>query len=196
MDKEWFKAILKTKHLSQRGLAKQLGLDPAAVSLMFQGERRMRMEEAAAISRLLGVGLQEVHRRAGIAVQEDVSRLRVIFSTDSTSRVMALAAEAIFDFLAPAGCPAGSYGIQVRDPRDLRDHSIYVVSSDPNPNFSGRSLLAHVVSSNGEPYLGYICKGYAPNAHQLYAIDGRVLVEDFSAQVIRPVLWVSPLGLF
>ena len=51
MDKEWFKAILKTKHLSQRGLAKQLGLDPAAVSLMFQGERRMRMEEGQGLGR-------------------------------------------------------------------------------------------------------------------------------------------------
>lgn len=196
MDTTWFKDLLRAKKLSQRSLAKMLDLDPAAVSLMFRGKRRMGMKEAVALSKLLGVGIQEVNRRAGIAVEEDVHRLRVTFSTDSTSKVSALPTDLTFDFLSPAGCPVGSYGIQVRDPRDLRDHSIYIVSADSNSNFLGRSLLAHIETDKSEHYLGYLCKGYARNTYQLISTDGHVLFKELAAKVVRPVLWISPLGSY
>lgn len=36
MNTEWFRQLLSTRKLSQRGLAKLLELDPAAVSLMLR----------------------------------------------------------------------------------------------------------------------------------------------------------------
>ena len=46
MQTEWFKQKLAERKLSQRQLAKLMGLDPAAVSLMLRGQRKMTNEEA------------------------------------------------------------------------------------------------------------------------------------------------------
>jgi transcriptional regulator with XRE-family HTH domain len=66
IDTRWFQNLIADRRLSQRRLAKQLGLDPAAVSLMFRGKRRMQMHEAADVARLLGVSMDEVLAHAGI----------------------------------------------------------------------------------------------------------------------------------
>jgi transcriptional regulator with XRE-family HTH domain len=66
IESRWFQNLLADRRMSQRGLAKKLGLDPAAVSLMFRGKRRMQMHEAAEVARLLGVTMDEVMEHAGI----------------------------------------------------------------------------------------------------------------------------------
>lgn len=66
IDSSWFRNRLTDRQMSQRGLARKLGLDAAAVSLMFRGKRRMQMHEAADVARLLGVPLDEVLAHAGI----------------------------------------------------------------------------------------------------------------------------------
>lgn len=50
MNTEWFRQLLSTRKLSQRGLAKLMELDPAAVSLMLRGQRKMTNEEAHQVS--------------------------------------------------------------------------------------------------------------------------------------------------
>lgn len=62
----WFKARLADRRMSQRNLAKLLGLDPAALSLTFRGKRHMKISEAVAIARMLGVPADEVMEHAGV----------------------------------------------------------------------------------------------------------------------------------
>lgn len=68
VDTRWFQNQLADRHISQRKLAKLLDLDPAAVSLMFRGRRKMSAAEAAEVSRVLNVDVDEVLRRAGIGL--------------------------------------------------------------------------------------------------------------------------------
>lgn len=68
VDTRWFQTRLADRKLSQRSLAKVLGLDPAAVSLMLRGKRKMTAEEAVEVSRVLGVDVEEVLRHAGISL--------------------------------------------------------------------------------------------------------------------------------
>ena len=67
---QWFPDKLAEKQLSQRGLAKLMGLDGSAVSLMLRGKREMRISEAAQIATFLGVPTEEVVARAGGMVRE------------------------------------------------------------------------------------------------------------------------------
>lgn len=60
VDTRWFQGRLADKRLSQRKLAARLGLDPAAVSLMLRGRRKMTVIEAKEIARALGVEVGEV----------------------------------------------------------------------------------------------------------------------------------------
>jgi transcriptional regulator with XRE-family HTH domain len=69
VDAPWFKLQLQRQQLSQRGLARRLGLDHAAIVRMFQGQRAMRIEEAAEIARLLAVDVRDVLHHAGARVR-------------------------------------------------------------------------------------------------------------------------------
>lgn len=55
MNIDWFRHLIAAKKLSQRKLAKLLDLDPAAISLMLRGQRRMTNAEAHQMSIILGV---------------------------------------------------------------------------------------------------------------------------------------------
>lgn len=74
VDTRWFQDRLADKRLSQRQLAARMNLDPAAVSLMLRGRRRMSVTEAAEIARYLGVEVDDVlrHAGAGLGPHEDV----------------------------------------------------------------------------------------------------------------------------
>lgn len=65
VDTHWFHGVLADKRMSQRRLAALMGLDPAAVSLMLRGKRKMSANEVAEMARLLGVSVQEILVRAG-----------------------------------------------------------------------------------------------------------------------------------
>lgn len=62
----WFQNGLADVKVSQRRLAKMMGLDPSAVTLMLQGRRAMSAAEAAMIAKVLGVPVADVLRQAGI----------------------------------------------------------------------------------------------------------------------------------
>lgn len=66
IDTKWFRDKLQARQLSQRRLARQIGIDPAGVSLLLRGQRRMQLAEAAAIARELGCTLNDVLEHAGI----------------------------------------------------------------------------------------------------------------------------------
>lgn len=68
IDTAWFKARMADRRISQRSLARTLGMDPSALSLTFNGKRVMKIAEAAAIARLLGVPADEVMRAAGVRI--------------------------------------------------------------------------------------------------------------------------------
>jgi len=69
VDTKWFRDRLAERQMSQRGLARLLGMDAAAVSLLLRGRRNMRIAEAAEIARLLGVPAEEVMAHAGVQTQ-------------------------------------------------------------------------------------------------------------------------------
>jgi transcriptional regulator with XRE-family HTH domain len=79
VDTRWFHNKLQDKQMSQRGLAKLLDLDPAAVSLMLKGRRKMSAAEAAEIANLLGVSVDEVLTRSGAGMPVKKSAAPVNF---------------------------------------------------------------------------------------------------------------------
>lgn len=70
MNTLWFRNQLKDKHLSQRGLARLLDIDSAAVSLMLRGRRRMTMSEAHRISNILALPVTEIMLTDGRMAQD------------------------------------------------------------------------------------------------------------------------------
>lgn len=66
MKTEWFRTMLSQRKMSQRSLAKAMDLDPAAISLMLRGKRKLQLTEAKQIAAILSVQLNDVLLAAGI----------------------------------------------------------------------------------------------------------------------------------
>ena len=82
MDTKWFRDRLADRGLSQRALARQMGLDAAAVSLMLRGKREMKLTEAAEVARLLGVPADEVMQAAGVRIDSGGQAVPIVGYVD------------------------------------------------------------------------------------------------------------------
>ena len=80
IDRDWFLQQLEEKHKSVRGLARHMDIDASAVSRMFSGQRRMRMEEANQIAVFLGAPVKEVLAHAGVAIDLDGQPTRILLA--------------------------------------------------------------------------------------------------------------------
>ncbi|MDK2769936.1 MAG: helix-turn-helix domain-containing protein [Sphingomonas sp.] len=80
MDGEWFRKLLRDRNKSTRGLARHLDIDGSAVSRMFSGQRRMKMEEANAIASFLAVPVSEVLKHAGVSMDLDGLPTRILLA--------------------------------------------------------------------------------------------------------------------
>ena len=87
VDTQWFRERLADQRMSQRGLARQLGIDPAAVSLTLRGKREMKIAEAVAIARLLGVPADDVMEHAGVRISSRSTMVVVGATMDGTAEV-------------------------------------------------------------------------------------------------------------
>jgi transcriptional regulator with XRE-family HTH domain len=87
VDKSWFQGKLRDMGLSQRRLAAQMQLNHAALSLMFQGQRNVSVDEAAELARLLGVSVNEICNRLGVELPARHNSVSVKFLIDETGKV-------------------------------------------------------------------------------------------------------------
>ncbi len=93
IDTRWFQDRLADRQVSQRKLASMLNLDPAAVSLMVRGKRKMSAAEAAEVARVLNVSVDEVLARAGIYAAADSVRAQAAMAQHEISLARKSAAE-------------------------------------------------------------------------------------------------------
>ncbi|WP_321336512.1 helix-turn-helix transcriptional regulator [Breoghania sp.] len=66
----WFKDRIADKRLSQRKVASLLGVDNSTLSLLLNGRRRMRIDQASELARILSVSVADVMTNAGVPTNE------------------------------------------------------------------------------------------------------------------------------
>ena len=180
------------KQISQRGLAKMLEVDPAAVSLMLRGRRRMTPHEAHQISVILGVPLNEVMRQAGIDVDEDVRKSVIAAHVDEASRVTLMPPGTHDLVLGPADCPVGSYAVQVRSHASIKDGWLLFVTPSQQSANDNLDQLCLVALTDGKQLLATVRRGYRRDTHNLILWSSNELVADASVAWTSTVLWIKP----
>lgn len=189
----WFRDKLAEKQLSQRGLAKLMGLDGAAVSLMLRGKREMRIAEAAMIANLLGVSTEEVIAHVGPAKQEP-SPVPIIGTVNGGGRVRW--GEGLGEVPRPIGdLPLRCAAIQCRTagtPLDYMDRWMLFI---PQPHDSGEvrpecvDRLSIVRPAGGDSLLAQVRRGYAPGRWNL---RGPVVnAEETELDYAAPILLIT-----
>lgn len=193
MNTIWFRDRLKAMELSQRGLAKMLDIDAAAVSYMLRGQRKMTLQEANRIAQILGVPASEVMRQAGIKVDDGIKRVPVAGVCDSSGHITLLAARTHEKVIAPADVPADSYAIQVRSPGHTKDGWMFFVASEQREPREQIDSMCLCALQDGTQVLAYVRRGYRKDAFNLtLSTDSGKLLQDQQVSWASPVLWIKP----
>lgn len=193
MNTDWFRDRLQDKQLSQRRLAKMLEVDPAAISLMFRGKRRMTPHEAHQISVILGVPLNEVMRHAGIEVTEDVRRVPVSAYVDEHGVVTSMPFGTHDTVMGPADCPVGTFAIQVRSHSSIKDGWLLFVTPAQRPAIENADQLCLVATTEGKQLMAVVRRGYRRDTHNLIVWPSMAMLADTQAAWTSTVLWIKPL---
>lgn len=187
VDTDWFRDRLAARKLSQRGLAKAMGVDPSAVSLMFRGMRRMTVEEASQVAVLLQATTNEVLHAAGVAVQGG-DRVRLMGYVQAGGRVV-LEAEGLHDTVeSPPGLPVDAVAIQARHGGQEDGWIYYLSETHAPPSHALGQLAVCAVKDNGL-LLAHVRRGYRAGAFNL-APTGGPEQQNVSLAWAAPVLWI------
>lgn len=189
----WFKDRLAEKKLSQRGLAKLLGVDAAAVSLMLRGLREMKIDEAKQIAVILGVSVEEVLAHVSMPITPRAQPVPIIGIVNGSSHVE------FGEDLGYVPRPAGSLPLNV---------AVIQIRSDSGPlAFMNRWLLfvpypipegvaaecidrlSIVCAPGGECNLALVKRGYAPGKWDLSG--PAVTAKETDLRSAAPVLLIT-----
>lgn len=187
----WFRAKLEDRQMSQRTLARIVGIDSSAMSLMLRGRRRMTVEEAGKIAQVLGVAAEEVLRNAGaeLSATRGAGTVKVAGWIDENGQVN-------------DGRPLGP--VVVESPPGLMASDCVALRIQSGDQLDGWLLYyrpGNVVSlevlgqmcivelADGRRLLRSVQRGYEPGFYTLsgWASGGRENVRLVSAS---PVLWM------
>ena len=194
VDRDWFRARLVDIQMSQRKLAKHLDLDPAAVTLMLRGERRITAPEAQQIAELFSVPVTEILRRAGVDVRDDVRKVHLSgYLTPEASIEQIEEGDAEY-IEAPADVPGGSYAVQVRDHASPHNGWVMIISGDrvDPERVIDRACACSV--GDGRLVTGVLKKGYKRGTYNLVITATKPqILENASIEWASPILWIKPL---
>ena len=178
-DPDWFKARCDDRRISQSQLARLMGMDKSSLSLLLHGKRRMTIDYAADIARLLGVGVLDVMERAGArldgAMPSAGGTVPVTGWIDASGRARALnARDAVGWRVSLPGVPAGSEACQCRTAGSGAEAvDGWLVVTAPAAAVSPEALhgKAFIIETQDKRrLLRGVRPGYAPGRHTLLGV--------------------------
>ena len=188
---EWFRAKLAERELSMRGLAKKMELDPASISLMLRGMRRMTTAEANQIALILGISVTEVLRQAGVPVSEDAHSVALVGTIDVNGKVKKLAGKVRHQ--TPPDVPTDGIALQVRCSSSPADGWLLLAASATVSPEVALERLCVVNLKGGDVIVGTLRKGYDKDTYNVICtLPGSALHENMSVKNVSTVLWIRP----
>jgi transcriptional regulator with XRE-family HTH domain len=189
MDTIWFQSRIKNLGKSQRALAQVLGIDPAQVTNLLKGRRRMQLPEAAAVAAFLNVSVEDVLKHAGLAVSGGARRVKLAGYVDEHGEIH-LSDRPEGEVDAPALSPEGTIAVRMRGDQLLMRNGVlfFAPGVGVNPDAIGRLSVVRV---GGGPWLvRTISPGLEPGRYDLAGPAGDIVEAKLSAA--SPVLWIRP----
>lgn len=193
IDTKWFVDRLADRDMSQRALAKLMGLDPAAVSLMFRGKRRMSMAEAAQLATILDIAPSEMFERAGISSSSN-KKIKLAGTINPKSEI-AFFGKGAHDYVEPPGDVAPeTVAFQCKtagSELDRMDGMIYFVDHvKSNPAQFLNSFCACATKA-GPTIVAQVRKGYQRGTYNLIPIGGSSPLENVEIAWASPITWAK-----
>ncbi len=190
IDAKWFRAQLAERSMSQRQLAKKLGLDQSAISLTFSGKRRMQFSEAAEIARLFRLPVSDVMRHAGMPVDDPDQTVALCSTYDGHGESHCIEFKDAERVKPPAPMAIGSTAMQCRtagSPLEYMDG--WIIFCGPPTEQIALDTFCRVKLKNGMRVLGVVRKGYKRDRYNISGPAG--LMADADIEWVQPVVSIK-----
>lgn len=188
MNGKFFKDAIRDKKLSVRGVAAMLGMKQhSQLSSMLSGKRRMQLDEAIALSKILNIPLMDVIANAGFPeVMQNGRRVPVMGILRGSGEVEPVPPNTE-RALAPMGLPDDATAVQARTsetPLNWMDRWVFFCGerTTPGDEMIGRYCVIGI--TDGPVVVGMLRRGYDDTT---FSISG-----PYSAESAR-VDWVCPV---
>lgn len=198
VNKQWFQERLADRKLSQRGLAKLLGMDASSLSLLLSGKRRMKIEQAAEIARLLNVPVETVMKHGGADVRttEGIRKLPLVGWIDGAGNVSMdwtkTDTTVAFDCELPGTAGALQYRT-AQTPADMNDGWLAAILPPREPDETQMLDRFCIVGLKGGQTLARkVRRGYTPGRHTLIAMFAEP-IHDAEIAWFSPVVLIRPI---
>jgi len=192
INQSWFKQRLQAQKMSQRKLASLIGIDPASMSYMLRGQRKMSMEEATQIAKHLMLSVTEVMRQAGIDVIDDISKVPIKGSLND-DRVVNFFPKGTYDYvIAPPDMCAKSFALQLRSPNNVQDGWLYFVSGEEVDPIDSLDRFCYVALTDGRAIVAVIKRGYKRDRFNLITMQDGGILENQTVASVNQVKWIMP----
>lgn len=194
VDPQFFVDAMARAGVSQRKLAKLIGLDHSALSLKLRGLREMKAHEAAEVARLLAVPLNDVLAAAGVRVPGD-STVPLVGFVDGEGEVHLTMDERAERMAAPAELAGNAMAVQVHaatGPLHMIDGWSYFFRqpAEVPRDIAGNYAVAKLVG--GVALLRFVTRGYRPGTFNLISEFHMPPIENAKLEWAAPVLWIKP----
>ena len=175
VNKQFFMDHMADKRLSLREVAKQMNVWPAALSRSLDGKRKMQLEEAANLARVLSIPVTEVLANAGIApAKVNGRRCDVLAYYTGTGEIEYAPKDSIERVPIPDGVPDDTIAVRYRtsdSPLSFTDGWITFLAPRRDPNeliglYCGVSVIGHGMR------FALIRRGYEPGTFNLFGNNG------------------------
>lgn len=195
----WFRERMAAVGLEQQEIARHWQVPPSSVSKTFAGKRRMQIQEATDLARLLSVSLDEVMLHAGIR-PPDIRGERsvpVVGWVDGTLTVHHEPPKGAKYAPCPPGVNPDTGVVALRlqtagTPNDFMDGWLiyYRPTEGVDPETIGHGQAVVQVPGDGRVYLRGVRRGYREGRYNLLLLSGQVAEEDVPLISASKVLWI------
>ena len=192
VNRKYFEELRAEHGLSLRALAKLMGMTHSQLSAIFNGDRKMQLNEAAQLSQVFGQPIYSIIENAGVFVQPvGARRAKVVGAVLGDGSVEALPDSAGYRTAAPDHLPSRAVAIQMRTAGTeigWMDGAILFCAEPSGIDVSALLRLCLVQISGGPLVLGVVGRGYTPGT---YSLTGPHRQQDVKIEWASPILFTK-----
>lgn len=186
INRRFFDSLMADKKLSLRALAAKMDMSHSQLSLTFNGQRRMTLDEATKISQIFNVPIHEVISATGVSMKPiSGQRVQVVGTVSGDGTVSQV--DGIERTTAPPGLPDNVIAIQFRTAGSALDWTDGWVSFCKKPNGVDPVIgsVCYFQIKGGASAVGLLRRGYKEDT---YNACGPYYQESVALDFATPLL--------
>lgn len=186
VDTKLFHDRMQDAGITNRKLAKAMGLDPSATSLMLRGKRGIKDGEIARLAKILNLGVDEILRALGAQPPADTVPLAGVI--DANGRVTLRGTNELLPRWD--GAVVEAYRIQAAG---HYANGWTVGAAAPASDILGRPSLVEI-DGEPKPRAGIVTRGFSANVFEILPLlDCGAVLSRVVILSARPIRWIRPI---